>query len=235
MIEPTDTDTEQIYTITDHLNQYASEISINVLLDALPALMVIIAIALFDNIIQKKLLPSLQNLALLPNNKSRPVLTPDEEAQIKEYMRSIMRNTYFSRVSLFFLDNASIKNKLLTADSFTLWIEATEVTPMHFNTQLSFAYVSEELKRLYAYNTTSVEYLNAHDGLICQVWLRDRLTIGYFIQLISNIGFLLLEQTQQSFRDAITRFLYKKTDGDYVYMCKQIEEIVLKSSIKGDY
>ncbi|MFN9053555.1 MAG: hypothetical protein ACK5V6_11285 [Pseudanabaena sp.] len=174
-----------------------------------------------------KIIPSLQSLdnKAFRKNNNRPQLSPDQESKIKGYMREMLAVTSFNRVSLYFLDSPYLCNGSVQAESYTLWIEASKTIPMRKDTKLSFAYVSEELNRAIEARTKYKYYQYAKDGLVCQVWLRDRKTASYTFYIIHKFSFLLLERTSVS--NILTNLLRHKEKDDYLNLCESIESIIV--------
>lgn len=173
-----------------------------------------------------KIIPSLQSLdnKAFRKNNNRPQLSPDQESKIKGYMREMLAVTSFNRVSLYFLDSPYLCNGSVQAESYTLWIEASKTIPMRKDTKLSFAYVSEELNRAIEARTKYKYYQYAKDGLVCQVWLRDRKTASYTFYIIHKFSFLLLERTSGNI---LTNLLRHKEKDDYLNLCESIESIIV--------
>ena len=191
------------------------------------SLMVVLTVLLIYLIYlcHSKIIPSLQSLdnKAFRKNNNRPQLSPDQESKIKGYMREMLAVTRFNRVSLYFLDSPYLCNGSVQAESYTLWIEASRTIPMRKDTKLSFAYISEELNRAIEARAKYKYYPYAKDGLVCQVWLRDRKTASYTFYMIHKFSFLLLERTSGNI---LTNLLRHKEKDDYLNLCESIESII---------
>lgn len=188
-------------------------------------------------LIHSKVIPSLSKIVKnysLFKNRNRPQLTPDQESEIKGYMRYILASTKFNRVSLYFLDAPYFnEDYIIQADSFSLWIEASKSIPMRKDTKLSYAYISEELNRIIADKIKYKHYENATKGLVCQVWLRDRATISYTFYVIYEFGFLLLEKTKSSFLSRIISAFKRVDDANYIESCALIGHIINEQNLSS--
>lgn len=190
-------------------------------------LIALILISYLVYLLHFKIIPSLQRLdKRVFKNKNRPKLSPNQESEIKGYMRQILATTSFNRVSLYFLDSPYINNNLIQADSYTLWIEASKSIPMRKDTKLSFAYISEEFNRMIQAKITHKYYKNATEGLICQVWLRDRHTVSYGIYIINDCSFLLLEIAITQLPKLFYILLRHNKHGDYVSPCSAVARVL---------
>ena len=188
-------------------------------------------------LIHSKILPLLSKITKnysLFKNKNRPQLTPDQESEIKGYMRYILATTEFNRVSLYFLDAPYFnENCIIQADSFTLWIEASKSIPMRKDTKLSYAYISEELNRIIADRIKYKHYEDATKGLVCQVWLRDRATVSYTFYVIYEFGFLLLEKTKTSFLTKVKSMFKRIKVGNCIESCALIGHIINEQNLSS--
>lgn len=188
-------------------------------------------------LIHSKLIPLLSKITKhysLFKNKNRPQLTPDQESEIKGYMRYILASTEFNRVSLYFLDAPYFNQDcIIQADSFSLWIEASKSIPMRKDTKLSYAYISEELNRIIADKIKYKYYENATKGLVCQVWLRDRATISYTFYVIYEFGFLLLEKTRSSFLTKIKSIFKRVDNANCIESCALIGHIINEQNLSS--
>lgn len=188
-------------------------------------------------LIHSKLIPLLSKITKsysLFKNRNRPQLTPDQESEIKGYMRYILASTEFNRVSLYFLDAPYFnEDSIIQADSFSLWIEASKSIPMRKDTKLSYAYISEELNRIIADRIKYKHYEDATKGLICQVWLRDRSTVSYTFYVIHEFGFLLLEKTKTSFLTKIKSMFKRVNVGNCIESCALIGHIINEQNLSS--
>lgn len=197
----------------------------------------IVIMVYLSYLIHSKIIPLLSKLtknSLFFKNRNRPQLTPDQESEIKGYMRYILASTEFNRVSLYFLDSPYFnENSIIQADSFTLWIEASKSIPMRKDTKLSYAYISEELNRIIADKIKYKHYEDATKGLVCQVWLRDRATVSYTFYVIYEFGFLLLEKTKSNFSARIKSIFSPVKVSNYIESCMLIGHIINQQNLSS--
>ena len=160
--------------------------------------------------------------------QSTPRLTIEEQTRINECLRYMLNHSYNARIGLYWLNNPRIQDSNITADSYSLWIEASD-TEEYSSFNLSFGYVSLQLNTMNHNNIDFVFYKDAISGLVCQVWLRQRKTKSYGIYKIGNIGFIFLEEVEISIFKKLDYRFSRKYDPNYLEYCDKIREIVLKS------
>lgn len=187
--------------------------------------LVVTAILAYLNFQTKDAIPYLKERIALISKSSTPRLTIEQQAKVNEFLRYMLHHSYNSRVGLYWLNNPRIEDKDITADSYSLWIEASD-TEEYNSFNLSFGYVSLQLNTMNQSNTDFAFYKDAVSGLVCQVWLRHRKTKSYGIYKVGNIGFIFFEQTKTSiFRKLDYRFS-RKYDPNYLEYCDKIREIL---------
>jgi hypothetical protein len=164
----------------------------------------------------------------LVEKRSTPRLTIEQQTRINECLRYMLNNSYNSRVGLYWLNNPRLEDIDIVADSYSLWIEASD-TDEYPSFNLSFGYVSLQLNTMNQKNIDFVSYKDSVSGLVCQVWLRHRKTECYGIYKIGNIGFIFLEQAEISIFKKLDYRFSRKYDPNYLEYCDRIREIVLKS------
>ena len=167
-------------------------------------------------------------LKCLVAKQSTPRLTIEEQTRINECLRYMLNHSYNSRVGLYWLNNPRIQDSNITADSYSLWIEASD-TEEYSSFNLSFGYVSLQLNTMNQSNIDFASYKDSVSGLVCQVWLRHRKTECYGIYKIGNIGFIFLEEVEISIFKKLDYRFSRKYDPNYLEYCDKIREIVLKS------
>jgi hypothetical protein len=160
--------------------------------------------------------------------QSTPRLTIEEQNRINECLRYMLNHSYNARIGLYWLNNPRIEDSNITADSYSLWIEASD-TEEYNSSILSFGYVSLQLNTMNQNNIDFAFYKDAISGLVCQVWLRHRKTKSYGIYKIGNIGFIFLEEVEISIFKKLDYRFSRKYDPNYLEYCDRIREIVLKS------
>jgi hypothetical protein len=160
--------------------------------------------------------------------QSTPRLTIEEQTRINECLRYMLNHSYNARIGLYWLNNPRIQDSNITADSYSLWIEASD-TEEYNSSILSFGYVSLQLNTMNQNNIDFAFYKDAISGLVCQVWLRHRKTKSYGIYKIGNIGFIFLEEVEISIFKKLDYRFSRKYDPNYLEYCDKIREIVLKS------
>lgn len=163
----------------------------------------------------------------LVKKKSTPRLTIEEQTRINECLRYMLNHSYNSRVGLYWLNNPRFEDIDIVADSYSLWIEASD-TEEYSSFNLSFGYVSLQLNTMNQSNIDFASYKDSVSGLVCQVWLRHRKTKSYGIYKIGNIGFIFLEQAEISIFKKLDYRFSRKYDPNYLEYCDRIREIVLK-------
>jgi hypothetical protein len=163
----------------------------------------------------------------LVEKKSTPRLTIEEQTRINECLRYMLNHSYNSRVGLYWLNNPRFEDIDIVADSYSLWIEASD-TEEYSSFNLSFGYVSLQLNTMNQSNIDFASYKDSVSGLVCQVWLRHRKTKSYGIYKIGNIGFIFLEQAEISIFKKLDYRFSRKYDPNYLEYCDRIREIVLK-------
>lgn len=139
----------------------------------------------------------------------------------------MLNHSYNSRVGLYWLNNPRFEDIDIVADSYSLWIEASD-TEEYSSFNLSFGYVSLQLNTMNQSNIDFASYKDSVSGLVCQVWLRHRKTKSYGIYKIGNIGFIFLEQAEISIFKKLDYRFSRKYDPNYLEYCDRIREIVLK-------
>jgi hypothetical protein len=160
--------------------------------------------------------------------QSTPRLTIEEQTRINECLRYMLNHSYNARIGLYWLNNPRIQDSNITADSYSLWIEASD-TEEYSSFNLSFGYVSLQLNTMNQSNIDFASYKDSVSGLVCQVWLRHRKTECYGIYKIGNIGFIFLEEVEISIFKKLDYRFSRKYDPNYLEYCDKIREIVLKS------
>jgi hypothetical protein len=160
--------------------------------------------------------------------KSTPRLTVEQQTRINECLRYMLNHSYNSRVGLYWLNNPRFEDVDIMADSYSLWIEASD-TEEYNSSNLSFGYVSLQLNTMNQSNIDFASYKDSVSGLVCQVWLRHRKTKSYGIYKIGNVGFIFLEQAEISFFKKLDYRFTREFDPNYLEYCDRIREIVLKS------
>lgn len=221
-------------SLIQNLQQHIYEQGLEIALDLLfPALLAIL-FAYVNHVVKNNITPYLKQIAekIQSDRKNRPAFNPDQEAKIKEYMQDMLSDHDIDRVSLFFLDNPSVQNGLIKADSFTLWIAAKKSigNVSETSNELSFAFVSEEINRLAENDQKIASYNKIEDGRVCLVWLRDRKTTKYSFYRTDKFGFLLIEKTGNGFRlfNNIKYFIGRKS-FDCLDHCNKIDQIIGES------
>ena len=186
------------------------------------------AILAYLNLKIKNLIPYVKEKISLINKSSTPRLTIEQQARINECLRYMLNHSYNARIGLYWLNNPRIEDSNITADSYSLWIEASD-TEEYNSSILSFRYVSLQLNTMNQNNIDFAFYKDAISGLVCQVWLRHRKTKSYGIYKIGNIGFIFLEEVETNIFRKLDYGFSRKYDPNYLEYCDKIREIVLKS------
>lgn len=168
-------------------------------------------------------IPLLQNQNN-PTKKYNWYIPTESEKKIKECMRRIRDTTNFNRISLYFINEPKIENNEVKAETYRLYIEASSSIPMRKDARLSFGYINEELNQIIQEKVQYKYYKKATDGLVCQVWLRDRSTTSYLFYMVHNFCFLLLEKTSNI--NPIIKLFSPKKDGNYIQLCDSISNNV---------
>ena len=83
----------------------------------------------------------------LVEKTSTPRLTIEQQTRINECLRYMLNNSYNSRVGLYWLNNPRLEDIDIVADSYSLWIEASD-TEEYPSFNLSFGYVSLQLNTM---------------------------------------------------------------------------------------
>lgn len=186
------------------------------------------AILAYINVQIKNIIPYVKDKISSFDKRSTPRLTIEQQTKINEYLRYILNHSYVSRVGLYWLNNPKIEDNDIMADSYSLWIEASD-TEEYNSVNLSFGYVSLQLNTMRQSNTDFAFYKDAVSGLICQVWLRHRKTKSYGIYKIGDIGFIFLEQSKATFFRRLGYRLSRKYDPNYLEYCDRIRKIIFKN------
>jgi hypothetical protein len=187
--------------------------------------LVFTGILAYLNLQIKNVVPYVKSLVA---KQSTPRLTIEEQTRINECLRYMLNHSYNARIGLYWLNNPRIEDSNITADSYSLWIEASD-TEEYNSSILSFGYVSLQLNTMNQNNIDFAFYKDAISGLVCQVWLRHRKTKSYGIYKIGNIGFIFLEEVEISIFKKLDYRFSRKYDPNYLEYCDKIREIVLKS------
>lgn len=169
-----------------------------------------------------QIIPLLQNQN--PTKKYNWYIPIENEKKIKECMRQIRDTTNFNRISLYFINEPKIENNEVKAETYRLYIEASSSIPMRKDAKLSFGYINEELNQIIREKGQYKYYKKAADGLVCQVWLKDRSTTSYLFYMVHNFCFLLLEKTSNI--NPIIKLFSPKKDGNYIQLCDSISNNV---------
>ncbi|MFM7859517.1 MAG: hypothetical protein ACKO96_48225 [Flammeovirgaceae bacterium] len=195
---------------------------------------IITAILTYVNIQIKNLIPYVKDKISAIADNCKPKLNIDQQTKINEYLRCLLKHSRFARVGLYWLNNPRLEDDDIVADSYSLWIEASN-TQEYFSSNLSFGFVSLELNTMKKSNTNFEYYKNATSGLICQVWLRHRKTKAYGIYRIKDnkgdIGFILLERTKVSIPNMLINWIFNEYDSNSKYLeyCGKIESIIFRN------